>query len=461
MPKIIIKVPNIKGKSASAGLINYIAKREGVDKSVNQKVHVGKPSKNQMKYIEEILNLCPDAKDTYEYQDYIENPTIKNASAFISVATESNPQIFESRETYLSYISTRPNVEKTGKHGLFGNEYVVDISKVKDEIGNQKAVIWTPIISLRREDAARLGYDNASAWRDLIRANQVKIAEIFNIPQENFRWYAAFHNEGHHPHIHMVVYAKDSNRGHLSEQGIEKFKSIIANDVFKNEMYEIFSEKSKQRDKISEESKKRLKELADKIREKDYSDSPVCDMLINLSRKLIDVKGKKTYGYLPKSLKREVDNIVKAMAEDSDIQNLYAEWCALQKKIVEIYNDKEVEFPKLWENDNFKNIRNAVIKEAVKLCDDRIIIATEEAENAEESPEEKSGETHEQTQETSQPREIYPGVAASALNLFCRLASIIDNDAEKQIDGHNKTIVDSKERKELAIKKQRLGIKMG
>lgn len=247
-----------------------------------------------MKYIEEILKLCPDAKDTYEYQDYIENPTIKNASAFISVAAESNPQIFESRETYLSYISTRPNVEKTGKHGLFGNEYAVDISKVKDEIGNQKAVIWTPIISLKREDAARLGYDNASAWRDLIRANQVKIAEIFNIPQENFRWYAAFHNEGHHPHIHMVVYAKDSNRGHLSEQGIEKFKSIIANDVFKNEMYEIYSEKSKQRDKISEESKKRLRELADKIREKDYSDSPVCDMLINLSRKLKDVKGKKT-----------------------------------------------------------------------------------------------------------------------------------------------------------------------
>ena len=461
MPKIIIKVPNIKGKSASAGLINYIAKREGVDKSINQKVHVGKPSKNQMKYIDEILNLCPDAKDTYEYQDYIENPTIKNASAFISVAAESNPQIFENRETYLSYISTRPNVEKTGEHGLFGNEYAVDISKVKDEIGNQKAVIWTPIISLRREDAARLGYDNASAWRDLIRANQVKIAEIFNIPQENFRWYAAFHNEGHHPHIHMVVYAKDSNRGHLSEQGIEKFKSVIANDVFKNEMYEIYSEKSKQRDKISEESKKRLKELADKIREKDYSDSPVCDMLINLSRKLKDVKGKKTYGYLPKSLKREVDNIVKAMAEDSDIQNLYAEWCALQKKIVEIYNDKEVEFPKLWENDNFKNIRNAVIKEAVKLDDDRIIVAAEETENDVETPEEEGGEMHEQTQETSQPREIYPNIGGSALNLFCRLASIIDNDAEKKIDGHNKTIVDSKERKELAIKKQRLGIKMG
>lgn len=384
----------------------------------------------------------PSERFLARYEDYMENPTKQNASALISVIAESNPQIFSDRETYLNYIATRPNVEKHGEHGLFGVEDAVELAKVKEEVSNHNGVIWTPIVSLRREDASRLGYDNAQMWQSLIRAKQMELAETFGIPYEDFRWYGAFHNEGHHPHMHMVIYSAGSKRGFLRDKDIETVKSILANEIFKHDRYELYDAKTQARKKISEESKKRLAELAEQIQHKDCSGSEVCEMLVSLAEKLKQLKGKKKYGYLPKRLKKEVDEIVKTLAADADIQTLYAEWCSIQRKIVGIYQDKEVKFPPLWENKEFKKIRNAVISEAVQFGDDRLFFYSE-------------NELSEQNQHQRQ------NAAMSALNLFCRLASIIDNDANQKINGHNKTIVDSKERIELMKKKQRLGIKMG
>lgn len=370
--KIIVKIPHLKAKKSAGGLVEYIAKREGVDKSVNGQVVIAKPTEKQMKYINELLKLCPGAKESYEYEDYMENPTKQNASALISVIAESNPQIFSDRETYLNYIATRPNVEKYGEHGLFGVEDTVELAKVKAEVSDHNGVIWTPIVSLRREDASRLGYDNAEMWQALIRAKQMDLAAAFGIPDEDFRWYGAFHNEGYHPHMHMVVYSAGSKRGFLREKDIEKVKSILANEIFKNDMYELYDEKTQAREKISDESKKRLAELAEQIQYKDCSGSEVCEMLVSLAEKLKPLQGKKQYGYLPKPLKKEVDEIVQMLAADADIQNLYAEWCNIQRKIVNVYKDQQVEFPPLWENKEFKKIRNAVIAEAVTLGDDRI-----------------------------------------------------------------------------------------
>lgn len=439
MPKIIVKIPHLKANKTTSGLVEYIANREGVDKSVNGQVVIAKPTEKQINYINELLKLCPGAKESYEYEDYIENPTRQNASAFISIVAESNPQLFADRETYLSYIATRPNVEKHGEHGLFGAEDIVELAKVKAEVSDHNGVIWTPIISLRREDAARLGYDNAQMWQSLIRAKQMDLAAAFGIPDEDFRWYGAFHNEGHHPHMHMVVYSAGSKRGFLREKDIDTVKSILANEIFKHDRYELYDEKTQAREKISDESKKRLAELAEQIQHKDRSGLEVCEMLVSLAEKLKPLQGKKQYGYLPKPLKKEVDEIVKTLAADADMQTLYAEWCSIQRKIIGVYQDKEVELPPLWENKEFKKIRNAVVTEAVRLGDDRLFFYSEE----------------------EQMKYQKPGAAMSALNLFCRLASIIDDDTSQKIDGHNKTIVDSKERKELMKKKQRLGIKMG
>lgn len=371
MPKIIVKIPHIKAEKSVSGFVEYIANRDGVDKSLSRQVVVLKPTDRQKEYINELLKLCPDAKESYEYEDYIENPTRQNASAFISIIAEQNPQLFADKETYINYIATRPNVEKNGEHGLFGADDKTDLAKVKEEISNHDGVIWTPIVSLRREDAVRLGYDNAEMWQELIKSKQMGLAETFGIPYEDFVWYAAFHNEGHHPHLHMVVYSANSKRGFIQEKDIEKVKSILTNEIFKSDMYELYDAKTQAREKISDESRKKLDELADAIRTKDCSESDVCKMLLSLAFKLKNIKGKKVYGYLPKGLKNEVDDIVKSLAEDDDIQNLYKEWCSIQRKIVNVYRDSEVELPNLWENKEFKKIRNAVIAEAVKLGNSR------------------------------------------------------------------------------------------
>lgn len=457
MPSIILKIPHIKASSKAVGWVRYIATRDGVDKTINENIVVGKPTKKQIEYIDEILKLCPDVKNTFEYQDYIENPTIQNASAFISVAAESNFEITENRETYLKYIATRPRVEKKGSHGLFGNEDTVDIAKVKKEIAENNGVLWMPIISLKREDADRLGYNSADTWRALFRAKQMEIAEIYGIPIKDFRWYAAFHNEGHHPHCHMVIYSENSRRGFIDTKDIENIKSLLAKEIFKNDLYELYDAKTKHREKISEDSKNRIRELINKIREKDCNDLPICNMIITLSVKLQDAKGKKKYGYLSKSLKKEVDEIVRVIAEDKDIHKLYSEWCDIQRKIVGIYNDRDIEFPLLWENDEFKKIKNAVIDEAVKLGGDRTFFIDNESVSNEKLFDEEQRKNYELVYCRE---DLHPMVAESVLNLFCRIANMIDDDANKKIDGHIKSIVDSKERKEIARKKQRLGIKM-
>ena len=471
MAKIIVKVPSVSSGKGAGGMVDYVAKREGVDKSVNRGVSISPPTKKQMDYINELVKMCPDAKESFEYEDYIENPTRQNASAFISVVAEHNPELFADKETYLNYIATRPNVEKGPEHGLFGNEDDVNLAQVKKNLSEHKSVVWLPIISLRREDASMLGYDNAESWRDLIRSKQMDMAKAFGIPDDKFKWYAAFHNEGHHPHIHMVVYAENSNRGHLSEKGIEQIKSMFANEIFKDEMYNLYDAKSKARDRISEESREKLTEISDRISKKDYSDSEICPMLVSLADNLKEVSVKKQYVYLQKSLKKDVDDIVKTMAKDKDIAELYSEWCGIQQKIVGIYHSKEIEHPPLWENKEFRKIKNAVIDEAKKLDGDRISIPSgpkeppkqEEDETEPDIPDEALEQDDEEQEQVQTPEPVHhaDGVALSAMNLFCRLASIIENDADKKIDGHHKTIVDSKERKEEIKKKLSLGIKMG
>ena len=244
MPKIIVKIKHLKTSKSVGNFVNYIAKRDSVDMSLNQKVLVGKPTKKQVDFIDKMLEEYPDGAESFEYEEYKNNPTKQTASNLITHLSETNPESFESNEIYLNYIATRPKVEMISEHGLFGNEDEINLADARNEIINSKSVIWTPIVSLKSEDAIRLGYDKADAWRELIRSKQMDLAEIFNIPLEDFNWYGAFHNEAGHPHLHMVVYSSGSKRGFINETRIEKVKSLLANEIFKDEMYELYDSKS-------------------------------------------------------------------------------------------------------------------------------------------------------------------------------------------------------------------------
>ena len=271
MPRLILKCPYLKGGSENTSahlgnLVNYIATRDGVERIRVEDKNLSSTIK-QEELIAQIIKEFPSTKNLFEYEDYISNSTIENASEFIGIAIEQNVDKIGKRKNYVDYIANRPRVEKMGKHGLFtgGNDSLV-LSRIADNVANHTGNIWTPIISLRREDAARLGFDNAESWHNMLSYYAIDIAECLKIKLENFQWYAAFHNEGHHPHVHMICYSTDPKEGYLTKKGIEKMKSGLVKNIFGQELEGIYIEQSKKRDELKQESREVLIQLISEMK---------------------------------------------------------------------------------------------------------------------------------------------------------------------------------------------------
>ena len=211
MAKLILKSPYIKSTGGASGYLKYIATRERVEIIPDDRP----PTRKQEQLITKLVKDFPDSKTLYEYEDYIAKPTKANASAFITLALESNWDALNESDQYMKYIATRPRAERLGEHGLFGDEDGVVLDKAMEEMENYTGNVWTHIVSLKREDAARLGFDNAAAWRDLLRAHRNDIAAAMKIPPNDFRWYAAFHDEGDHPHVHMMAWSAKAGQAYL------------------------------------------------------------------------------------------------------------------------------------------------------------------------------------------------------------------------------------------------------
>ena len=267
----------------------------------------------------------------------------------------------------MKYIATRPRAERIGSHGLFSDSGSVSLEKAMAELESYTGNVWTHIISLKREDAVRLGYDNAAAWRNLIRAHRNDIAAAMKIPPNDFRWYAAFHDEGEHPHIHMMAWSAKAGQAYLSKEGIRQIKSKLTNDIFRNEMLHLYEQKSESRDELVRESRRAMLELVHAMQ------NGVCDhpdaeqLMLELAAQLGTVKGKKSYGYLPKRLKNLVDEIVDEMERLPVVSKCYDQWLRLQGKMDSYYHDKPQERIPLSQQKEFRQIKNAVIQEAERL----------------------------------------------------------------------------------------------
>lgn len=370
MARIIIKCPYIKGgkrtSSHLSNLVKYIASRDGVEK-MESGYRFKDSTVKQEDLIVQILNEYPDAKDLFEYTDFIENPNRENASEFITIAMEHILDKFNDREKYLDYIARRPRVEKIGSHGLFtsGDETLV-LSQIADEVSGHAGNVWTPIISLRREDAACLGYDNASAWKALLSEKAVDIAENMKIHPDNFKWYAAFHNESHHPHVHMVCYSTES-RGYLTKQGIKKMKSSLANEIFRQELIPLYKEKTQRRDELKEEAFKSIRELIIQMKNGVLQNDRIEQLLMHLAERLKNTTGKKQYGYLKTELKNVVDEITDELGKDIRVAEAYRLWWEVRGNIESIYTENQSVLPKLPHCDDFKSIRNMIIQEALLI----------------------------------------------------------------------------------------------
>lgn len=368
MPRIIFKCRYIKNAAVHLeNLVEYVATREGVE-MVSQDKRTMPITEKQEKLMADILAQLPDTADLFEYEDYLKQTTAENASEFITAALDQNLDRLSHRQVYANYIATRPRAEKVGTHGLFSDEDApLVLSRVAEEVGGHSGNVWTPIISLRREDAARLGYDNAASWMALLRKQRNMLAEQMKIDPENLRWYAAFHNEGHHPHCHMLVYSVNSREGYVTKSAIDKMRSGLAKEIFQQDLIQIYSEQTTQRNELADKSREALREIIGRMSEGVCESETIEALLTHLAERLKHTSGKKQYGYLKAPFKAIVDQIVDEMAKDERVAEAYAKWHELRNEVLRTYTDKPPDPLPLSRQKEFKSIKNMVISEAMSI----------------------------------------------------------------------------------------------
>ena len=364
MARLIVKSPYIQcGKQNAGGYLRYIATRERVEIIPDGRP----PTRKQEQLIAKLMKDFPDVKELLEYEDYVQKPTKANASSLITLALEEHWKQVQQTDGYMKYIATRPRAEQLGDHGLFGDADRVDLDAAMSELEHYTGNVWTHILSLHREDAERLGYNNAQAWRALIRAHRNDIAAAMHIPPQDFRWYAAFHNEGHHPHVHMMAWSVKPGEAHLDRDGIRQMKSKLTNDIFQQELLHVYEQKSISRDELVRETRKVMLELSRQMRDTICEHTQAEQMIWRLSQQLGKVKGKKSYGYLPRPMKRQVDEIVDQLERVPIVDQCYQKWWELQCQVNEFYSGKKQQRPPLSRQKEFRAIRNAVIREAENI----------------------------------------------------------------------------------------------
>lgn len=382
MAKLITKFKYMKPDSyvSAGGYAKYIATREGVEK-IDDTKKLLPSTKKQQQLIESIIRDFPDTEDMLEYEDYIKNPTRENATEFITRALEDNADEDINCKTYADYIATRPRVEKYGSHGLFSDAgMVINLKEVSAQMNMHQGNIWTAIISLRREDAEKLGFNKGERWRDMLRGQAEIISNNFKIPMDKFHWYAAFHNESHHPHVHMIMYSESLERGYLTRKGLMRIRSSVAKGIFGQEIYYLSEQQTVHRDKLRKDSKALIGQIISRINKGTYDNSKLEEMLLKLADRLSKTSGKKVYGYLKPDVKAIINNIVIELSKDERIAKLYNLWYEQKENILRIYTNEIPDRIPLVDNKEFKSIKNAVIQEAMNILLDRQSVIDDEPE---------------------------------------------------------------------------------
>lgn len=378
MAKLVTKFKYLKpGKKKKGGYARYIATREGVEK-IDDSQKNEPATEKQQQFITKITVDYPEVKELLEYEDYTLKPTVENASELISRAMEQVADDILDSKTYADYIATRPRAQRFGAHGLFSDDgKPVNLRKVSHELNLHEGNVWTAIISLRRVDAERFGYDSGERWRDMLRAHTQEFSEQFHIPMENLRWFAAFHNESYHPHVHMIIYSTDTSAGYLSKNNVNNLRSSLGKEIFAQDLVCKYKKQTAHRDSLRTESKEFVANIIAQINQGNY-DNPVLETkLLELSKKLSETGGKKVYGYLNADTKALVDEIVDELAGDERLSQLYELWYQDKDFIRSTYTDEPAERVPLSQNNEFKPIRNAVIREALNIFEDRFTVEDE------------------------------------------------------------------------------------
>ena len=447
MAKLVTKFRYYKpgGRKKIGGYAKYIALRDGVERCDDSKKYAP-VSYNQKQLIAKILRDYPDSAEMLEYDDYKQHPTVGNASEFISRAIEDNAHSAMRQKTYADYIATRPRAEKVGSHGLFSDEDgEIVLSEVAADLNTHEGNVWTMIVSLRREDAERLGYNNARAWQLLLRSHTQELADALRIPLEDLKWYGAFHNESHHPHIHVIAYTDDPKVGYLSKNGVEQMRSALGNHIFRDDLQHIFREQTEKRNELKKDWHTLLEKILADMAENPNTHPEIEANLAELSLRLSRTKGKKVYGYLKRDIKDLIDEIVDLLAEDENISKLYDLWYEKKYEALRTYTSEMPPKIPLSQNKEFKSIKNDIIREAMRM--------SQLGEQKQESRTDSNTTSHHGSEKKTAPHHQTNSVRVTAVTgLLKNLANtfrdkILGDDVKKL------STIDKRQRREIEEKK--------
>ena len=390
MARLIFISPYLKGGEDKARLknrTNYIATREGVE-LLKSEHGDGPATKKQREYISRLIKSFPQSKELAEYEDYRSSPSKNSATEFIDQVWEQFIASMDERENYLDYVSHRPGVHSDGDHGLWDKDgKVQNLSKAVEKVANHPGIVWTPVVSLRREDAERLGFTDVDSWRHLINSCSTEIARGYKIDPKNLRWYAALHEKEKHIHVHMMVFSSAPKEGYLTKEGIRDIKSAVATHIFEQDLLHTYERKTEYRNALGKSAQARMSELVISMNSGSAVSERLEQFIGELAEKLRTTTGKKVYGYLPPRVKSIVDEIVDELAKDERVAAAYSLWQDMQDEVVRTYTDELPERKPLSQQKEFKPVRNMVIRETLKLAERRVTFEDEDMDDEPEGTE--------------------------------------------------------------------------
>lgn len=374
MARIVLISPYLKGGQNAAKLAQrtrYFATRPGVE-LLTDEYSTLPATKKQRSFIDRLVRSFPMSKELIEYEDYLANPTQGNASAFIQQTWEDYVEALDQKENFIDYISHRPGVQKDGEHGLWdANGKVQNLSQVVREVAEHTGNVWTPVVALRRQDAERLGYDNAKNWRALINASICEIAAAYKIQPDHLRWYAAFHQKPQQMHIHMIIFSTDPKEGYLTKDGIRQVKSSFARRIYQADRMHVYQQKDQSRDTLQREARRAMTECVSQLKCGTICNPKLEQLITELAERLHETRGRKVYGYLPPRTKAIVDAIVEELAKDQQVSAAYEVWQKLYEQICLDYNEQLPKRLPLSQQKEFKTVRNMVIQETLQWMAER------------------------------------------------------------------------------------------
>ena len=445
--------------------MKYIATREGVEVLTGK----GPATEKQKEMVAKLLKDFPDVRDSFEYEDYKQAPTLHTASALISAALDSHMQNLQSENGYLKYIATRPGAEKHGAHGLFGREDNANLSAAMHDLTAHDGNVWTIIYSLHREDAERLGYNNAVAWRKLLVSQQNKFAEAFHVPASALHWYAAYHDADTHPHIHMMLWTDQETI--LKRDSVVKLRSVMTNSIFQAELENLYIRKDAAYKDVTEAARAVMHDLVDCMESVSEPPASIQGKLLELALELRTVSGKKQYAYLKKPLKDMVDSIVDELEKLPEVAAYYSVWNGLRDTLEGYYKNRPRQHNPLSQQKEFRAIKNAIIQEAERLREQMEQTQTASEQKPSQEAEAPSGETSADTSanptladENTSSADSHSApllseyLLNSTIRLFHQMGQIFRDNAAPPSNPMG-IRVDSKRRKKLMQKRLAMGHK--